>query len=41
MHLKIKQVKMDTDNRKKEKHYPLLNGREMEEELQLVIPKVT
>jgi len=38
--LKIKQVKMATGNRKKEKHYPLLNGQEMEEELQLVIQKV-
>jgi len=40
MHLKIKPVKMATDNKKKAKHCQLLNGQEMEEELQLVIQKV-
>ena len=32
---------MAIGNKKKAKPYQLLNGQEMEEELQLVIPKVT
>ena len=39
-HLKIKPVKMVTNNRKKVKHSLLLNGQETEEELLSVIQKV-
>ena len=41
MHLKINKEKMDINYKKKEKPFLHLNGQEMEEELLLVIQKVS